>query len=176
MSKTYTDEHITCNIEISECSKYVNLSGKINNPGSYSTMEIIAPNPVIKMTSYSGTGLPYSCIDQALEGTKNKMNATNDGVFSGVFTYPNSYYTSDMKVEVKPSIFVQLISKNESVKSSVFRIELPDPYPLRTLIYRPGYYKGTSFYHDKEYVLPISTAEKTMMNLRYAKVKYDIAN
>lgn len=174
MAKTYTDQYITCNIQLSRCNKYVNLNGKINSPENYSVMELIAPNPVIKMTSYSGTGLPYSCIDHALEGTKNKMYPTKDGIFSGVFTYPNSYYTADMKIEVKPSIFVQLVGLHESIKTIVLRIELPDPYPLRTLVHRPGFYKGPSYCHDKEYMLPITTAEKTMLYMSGAKIKYDI--
>lgn len=176
MANTYTDQYVTCNIEISTCSKYLRLNGKINNPENYSYMEIIAPNPVIKMTSYSGTGLPYSCIDQALEGTKNKIIPTKDGFFNGIFTYPNAYYTADMKVLVKPSIFVQLNNIISDKAPIIVRIELPQPYPLRTLIDRENYYKGPEFYQNKEYILPITTAEKTMMYLSGAKIKYGISS
>jgi hypothetical protein len=172
MNKQYNDQYVNCNIEISKCYRTLTITGNVYSPEKYTEMEIIAPNPPPYMTSYSGTGLPYSCLNQALEGTKNKLYVKKDGFFKATFSYPNSYYSSDMTVKVKPSIFFNL--KNVTNPDFV-RIELPDPYQLRSLIYRRGYYSGPIFYDKKEEVVPMGTAYQTMMNIKEAKTKYDIA-
>ena len=174
MNIPYEDEHVSIQMNIDSCYKTVGINGIIRSPELYSSMQIIAANPAALITSYAGSGLPFGSLDEAFSGTKNITYATSDGVFFANFKYPNSYYTWDAWTKVKPSIFVNLTSKNPTTKNVLVCIGMPDPFPLRTLNYRQGFYKGPIFDSYKEDVVPIAGAQATMINIANAKVKYDI--
>jgi hypothetical protein len=140
-------------------------------------MKITAANPAALITSYAGSALPFGSIDDAFSGTKNITYATRDGIFYANFKYPNSYYTSDASIKVKPSIFFNLTvnKNNNNNKDVLICVGMPDPFPLRTLNYRKNFYNGPIFHSYKEEVIPIAGAQETMINIANAKVKYDIA-
>jgi hypothetical protein len=176
MNIPYDDEYVSFKMIIDECYKNVEISGIVRSPENYSSMQIIAANPAALITAYAGSGLPFGSIEDAFSGTKNVTYATRDGVFHAKFKYPNSYYTSDAWTKVKPSIFFNLIGTNPTGDGNVLVcVPMHDPFPLRTLNYRPGFYKGPIFDSYKEEVIPIGSAQSTMINIAAAKIKFDIA-
>ena len=165
MSNTY-ELHI--HVEKGE----VYISGTISDLSSWDKVLIIAANPIDRMTTYAGSGLPFPCQDVAFDQTPNIVTVTEPNV-SIVFAYPNSYYTYDNWTKVPPSIF--LVKTHHQKMPSIERYTLPDPLVLRTLNYRKGYYAGPSFYSQKETIIPMGTAESYIYNMTRAKAVHDIA-
>jgi hypothetical protein len=152
----------------------VAIRGQVINPGYYSSMEIYAAAPINRITSYSGSGLPFTCAAMAFEGSPNYAVIPSSGVIDVQFLYPNGFNSQDAFTKVPPSIFLKLVPSNGTEPVRVSH-HLEDPLPLKTLGYRPNHAQGPLFYAYKYKVLPIETAEKTMINYSAAKVQYDIA-
>ena len=53
----FTNEFISCAISINGLN--VNIKGTLNNPSLYKKKFVIAPTPSNKITSYSGSSLPF---------------------------------------------------------------------------------------------------------------------
>lgn len=166
----FKNEHVDCVVEVS--GHFLKISGAVNVPSQFTTMTMMAANPVDRMTSYSGSGLPFPCPDIAFENTPNTLEIDRNGSFSTVFTYPNSYYTNDQMQRVPPSIFF-ILGRN-GADPVIVRFALDDVLPLRTLTHRPGR-TGPEFYAKKEDLIAPQTAEGVMRALKACKYKYDIA-
>jgi hypothetical protein len=167
---SYKNEYISC---VVDTTNNVQISGSVLSPSEFSYMELVAPCPMNRMTSYSGSGLPFPCPMVAFDNTPNKFIIPNTGLFDVTFSYPNSYYTNDNFEKIPPSIFFKLYSRsgNEPV---VVRIGLNDLAPLRSLTHREGR-TGPEFYSRKEDLIPPMTAEGVMRTLKDYKAKYAIA-
>jgi hypothetical protein len=152
----------------------VHIVGSVTNFGDYSSVTVMAANPIDRMTTYTGSGLPFPCQDMAFEGTPNIVEL-KQAAFNIVFKYPNSYYTYDNWTKVPPSIFVVLKPVDPSKPTLIHRHSIPDQLPLRTLNRRPGHYKGPGFLARKEYLVPMGGAEDVMRAMAMAKPRYDIA-
>lgn len=157
---------VQCNVQVLGKCEGIRIKGTVLNRNNYDTVMILAPNPIDKRSSYSGTGLPFPCADVAFEGSPNMKEIDMSGVFDVDFSYPNSYYTVANKKKVISSIFF-ILDKVEGGKEFV-RFELRDMYPLRTLVNRESR-TGPEFYSEKYDVLPVDTAEAIMK--MYAKIK-----
>jgi hypothetical protein len=172
---SFQNAHVNCVIQ--ELPDHeLRLSGIVLNPSKYKRIEVIASNPIDRMTNYSGSGLPFPSGAVAFEATPNWINIdpASDGHFDGVFKYPNSYYTQDAKTKIKPSVFVILTPA--SGDPTFVRLELPDPLPIRTLTYREGRDAlGPSFYTIKDDIIGVRTAEETMRRLAAAKMERGLA-
>ena len=162
----FKNDLVMCKVEFLENCSGIRIIGNIPNRDIYSKVMLIAPNPIDKMSSYSGTGLPYPCADVAFESSKNTHEINVTGSFNAKFSYPNSYYTVANKVKVISSIFF-ILEKRNGEKEFV-RFELKDMYPLRTLVNRESR-SGPEFYSEKYNILPVDTAEAIMKE--YAKIK-----
>jgi hypothetical protein len=167
----FNNEFIRCNVQILENCSHIKITGTIKNRGLYSNVLLIAANPIDRMGSYSGTGLPFPCADVAFEGTSNSQVIHSDTV-NATFTYPNSYYTVAIKKKLVSSIFFVL--ETHDGKTQVVRFELKDLYPLRTLVNRESR-TGPEFYATKYEILPVDTAEIIMKEYAKAKVSHNIA-
>lgn len=173
MSYTFNNEHINIVAEIKDHDLHIH--GKVNNPINYSRMELLAPNPIGRNMSYSGSGLPYPCPTIAFDESPNYFLIPEKGEFAHViFKYPNSYYTVDGKTKIPPSIFVTLHPKNGE-KNIHIRFELQDVLPLRTLTHRPHHNTGPLFYSVKEQLIEIQGAEGTARTYASYKSQYDLA-
>lgn len=175
----FGNNHVTCTVTITD-PQTILVEGKITNPSSYKSMEVMAPHPIDRRTSYHGSGLPFPCPPVALENTPNRAFPKEDGRFSAVFAYPNSYYTFDGFTKVKPSIFFTLIPKQGTDADAVYvRFELPEDPALflRTLTHRPGRQEGPAFYDKKDTLMdPIPrSAEHVMRTIKQYKAAHDIA-
>jgi hypothetical protein len=153
----------------------VSVHGQVVNPSLFSKMEVYAPHPINRMTSYTGSGLPFPCAAVAFDNTPSYLQIPKEGNFNTVFQYPNGFLTQDATNKVAPSVFVKLTYANPAIQPVIIRHGLDDPLPLRTLVDRPNHKLGPIFYSAKEDVVPIASAEQTMRNIAIAKVKYGIA-
>lgn len=170
----FDDEYVTCSVNFSPKYEYVYIQGQIKNPSAYSRIMIIAPNPIDRMTNYSGSGLPFPCSEIAFENTPNKyiISPLSNGNFDVTFRYPNSFYLPNGVDKLKSPIYFVLYLPNSDVNYT--RFELHDLCVLRTLTHRSAR-KGPEFYGAKDYVLPIANAETVMREYARAKVEHDIA-
>ena len=167
----FSDEYTSFNITYNNDYSLLNIVGSIKNNLLYSNITLIAPNPIDRMTNYSGSGLPFPNYEIAFENTPNIHKIDSSGVFNVSFKYPNSFYMPDGLNKIKPSIFF-VFTSNENV---AFRLqyELHDINALRTLVNRASR-KNPEFYGAKDYILPIDTAEKVMYAYSRAKIENDI--
>lgn len=168
----FDDEFVTCSVSFSPKYEYIYIRGNIKNPSMYDKMMLIAPNPIDRMSNYSGSGLPFPCSEIAFENTPNKYFIQNDGSFNATFKYPNSFYLPNGIDKLKSPIYFVLYLPNSNVHYTKF--ELHDLCVLRTLTHRSAR-TGPEFYGAKDYILPVANAEIVMREYARAKVEHDIA-
>jgi len=168
---TYKNEYVQCDVEFL-MSGNIRITGRVANPTSFVQMSIFAAKQVDRMMNYSGSGLPFPCAAVAFDNSPNNKVIDKSGLIDAEFKYPNGYYLSDAKEKVPPSIFISLTEPGK--KPFYVHFKLPDPLPLRTLGYRPNH-QGPLYYAMKEGLVPIASAQDTMMNYAAAKVMYDLA-
>ena len=116
-------------------------NGTLRISGSYyglpaDKVELYAANPIQRMMSYMGSGMPFANVKMAFENSPNYYQVTSHSNFSTVFWYPNSYYSDDGWVKVAPSIFIR-IQSDALTKPMFYQMTLPDPFQLRTMSHRP---------------------------------------
>ena len=163
--KKVDNEYINCIVEKKNNNK-IKISGFIKNYMNYSKMAIMAPNPIDKITSFSGKGLPFPCELIAFENTPNFEIINSTGRIDVLFDYPNSYYTPNGYTKIISPIIISLDGKK-------IIIQLNDLCPLKTL--RDRSRGDPNFYGMRELILPVGTAEEVMNNYAYAKLHYNIA-
>jgi hypothetical protein len=167
----FSDEYTSFNVVYSKDYSLINIKGSVKNRIIYNNIIIIAPNPIDRMSNYSGSGLPFPNYEIAFENTPNIHDVDSSGVFDISFKYPNSFYIPDGINKVKPSIFFIFTDNNDN--SFRIQYELHDINALRTLVNRSSR-KNPEFYGAKDYILPIDTAEKVMYAYSRAKIENDI--
>ena len=167
----FSDEYTDFSVVYSKDYSSINIKGSIKNKIIYNNIIIIAPNPIDRMSNYSGSGLPFPNYEIAFENTPNIHTIDSSGIFNISFKYPNSFYIPDGINKVKPSIFFIFTDNNDN--SFRLQYELHDINALRTLVNRRSR-KNPEFYGAKDYILPIDTAEKVMYAYSRAKIENDI--
>ena len=167
----FSDEYTDFNVVYSKDYSLINIKGSLKNKVIYNNVIIIAPNPIDRMSNYSGSGLPFPNYEIAFENTPNIHTIDSSGVFDISFKYPNSFYIPDGINKIKPSIFFIFTDNNDN--SFRLQYELHDINALRTLVNRSSR-KNPEFYGAKDYILPIDTAEKVMYAYSRAKIEHDI--
>lgn len=176
MSYRFDNEFIECVVTILDENATLELKGHVKQMGMAHEVILMAPNPIDRMTNYTGSALPFPCATVAFENTPNYVKITEpSGTFQTKFSYPNGYYTTDAHTKIAPSIFLKFYWKEEGKAPTIVRLPLQDRFPLRTLNYRPGHAKGPHYYAVKSDIIGIRGAEATMRALIMAKVNYDVA-
>jgi hypothetical protein len=170
----FNDEYTGFTVIHSTDLSSLKITGSIKNINLYNNVLIIAPNPIDRMTNYSGSGLPFPNHEIAFDNTPNIHHVDSSGLFDIYFKYPNSFYMPDGLNKIKPSIFFIFTSGSGGDNIS-FRLqyELHDINALRTLVNRASR-KNPEFYGARDYILPIDTAEKVMYAYSRAKIENDI--
>lgn len=139
-------------------------------------MQLLAAHPIQRMTSYSGSGLPFACPNMAFHNTPNNVSITGNGAFDVFFSYPNSYYTNDGLQRIPPSLFFVLVPAEGDPDTVQFKLDEEDPLQLRSLTHRPGRSQGPWFYQAKDEVLGVPvTAEHVMRAYKEYKLRLDYA-
>lgn len=167
----FKNEHVACSVQPE--GHLLHITGNVLNPSLYSRINLCAANPIDRMTSYSGSGMPFPCPNIAFDNSPNTYEIDTTGAFSTTFVYPNSYYTNDAMEKVPPSIFF-ILYKNNGEDNVYVRFGLEDPLPVRTLTHRAGRV-GPEFYTLKDELIAPQTAEGVMRSLKALKYKYALA-
>lgn len=162
-SKFFSDDYVTLRVEVN--GRKVEVNGNLNNPAKYKKKVVTAPNPPDIRNSYSGTALPFPCEEIAFENTIN-YKEIDSGHINVTFDFPNSYYAPGGVSKIKSPIMIIIDDKK-------LIYELDDICPLKTL--RDRVRGNPSFYALKEILLPVATAEDTMLNYSIAKSRFNIA-
>lgn len=175
---TYKNEHVSCDVRfLDDMQGDIRITGALVDPTSlvHGRCIIFAASPIDRMTNYTGSGSPFPCAAIAFDNSPNKHVIDPDGMFDVVFKYPNGYYKSEAFVKIPPSIFFSLVRRGDHDPFFV-QFTLPDPLPLRTLGYRSSRSElGPLYYSAKEQLLPIASAQDTMLQYADAKSRYNIA-
>ena len=166
----FEDEYVKLNITFNPDYSKVYIAGVMKKDELYDSVILIAPNPIDRMSNYSGSGLPFPNHVIAFENTPNLLNITNLKVFNAVFKYPNSFYMPNGNTKIISSIFIDFVVNNAKIR---LKYELHDINALRTLVNRDSR-TGPEFYAAKDYLLPIDTAENVLYAYSKAKVENDI--
>ena len=126
---------VSCSVSFENDYKYLTIIGNVKNPMLYKQMLMLAPNPIDRMTNYSGSGLPFPCAEIAFDNTPNRHIINNSGSFSMKFKYPNSYYAQDGCTKILPSIFFILDtgSKKEYIRFENSHFFLLSPLDFKLL-------------------------------------------
>lgn len=167
----FNDDHAIFNVIFSENHLKIKIIGNVKNVGMYKKVVVMAPNPIDRMSNYTGSGLPFPNNEIAFENTPNIVDVSNSGVINTVFSYPNSFYMPDGMNKIISSIFIVFTENNGNVFQKYYKLH--DMNVLRTLVNRTAR-KGPEFYAAKDYILPIATAENVMYAYAKAKIEYDI--
>ncbi len=177
MSYSFDNEFVQCTVTIrDDLSAKMSVKGHVKQMAASREVVVSAANPMDRMTNYTGSGMPFPCQQIAFENTPNYARITEpSGSFDLEFSYPNSYYTTDAYTKIEPSVFVTLYWKDATKDKMVVRLPLVDRAPLRTLSYRPNFYKGPEYYAVKTDIVGVRGAEATMRAIAEAKVQYGIA-
>tara|TARA_B100000795_G_C22805557_1_gene444638 strand:- start:4367 stop:4879 length:513 start_codon:yes stop_codon:yes gene_type:complete len=168
----FDDQHIYLNITFYKDYSKIKLIGNVKNSGQYKNILLMAPNPIDRMSNYSGSGLPFPNNEIAFQNTPNKIDITGTGVINTEFQYPNSFYMPDGINKIVSSVFLQLTDNNNNVFHLYYKLH--DINSLRTLVNRNSR-TGPEFYGAKDYLLPIGTAENVMRAYANIKIENDIA-
>jgi len=166
----FEDEYVKLNVTFNSHYSNVNIAGVMKKDEKYDSVILIAPNPIDRMSNYSGSGLPFPNHVIAFENTPNNKNITNLKVFNTVFKYPNSFYMPNGTTKIISSIFIDFTINNRTIR---LKYELHDINALRTLVNRSSR-TGPEFYAAKDYLLPIDTAENVLYAYAKAKIENDI--
>lgn len=167
---SFRNDYVDCDVIVA--GRQVRISGNVRVPSAYTKVVVKAPNPIDRMMSYTGSGLPFACPNMAFDNTPNHAVINESGGFDVVFSYPNSYYTSmGPSQRVPPSIFFTL--ERETEQPINVRVGLEDELPLKTLTHRPG--RDAPEFYGREHIIPPQSAEGVMRSLAYAKSVYNIA-
>tara|TARA_B100001123_G_C14989099_1_gene898846 strand:+ start:127 stop:774 length:648 start_codon:yes stop_codon:yes gene_type:complete len=113
--------------------------------------------------SFSGSGLPFPNETIAYENTKNQGSLPIvDLNFSLNMLKPNSYYTNQGKVLVKPHVNIMFMTGDNKPLGTIYKIDIDNYIPYRTLSMER---KNVMFYHNA--LLPIRTQEEIIRDSAY---------
>ena len=145
------------------------LYGKINNTildhlKKYKVyLKYWAANSPNISASFSGSGLPFPNEEIAYENSKNQGNLEIYNLnFSLNFLKPNSYYTNQGKVLVRPHVNFMFITGDDTPIGGVYKIELDNFIPYRTL---SMVRKNVMFYNNSN--LPVRGQEQILRDSGY---------
>lgn len=180
----YDNEYLSCILHIisptgtgtaieSGVLPRIHIRGTIKNRSAYSKVFLLAPNPPMSMTNYSGSGLPYSCASQAFENTPSKQEIPN-ATFETTILYPNSYYAVGASERIPPSVFFGFVPQSSNTPTYI-RFEVPDLLPLRTLTHRSSR-KGPEFYANKATIIGVPDSQEALLReIGYVKSQHGVA-
>tara|TARA_Y100000590_G_scaffold470096_1_gene661945 strand:+ start:2290 stop:2835 length:546 start_codon:yes stop_codon:yes gene_type:complete len=128
------------------------------------TLMYWAAAPPDYLSSFTGSGLPFSSPEQAFDNTPNKgiVHLNDDGSFSFTIHYPNAYYIHLGTTYVSPRIMFQLCSRNHSNRTQHQVIVLDDGIPFRRLTH-----KKKINLHTED--LPVRNQESIIRDKQYPK-------
>ena len=150
-------------------TKYVVVTGSVNeilkgiNMANALNVKYWAASCPTCGYSFTGSCLPFPNEDVAYENTPNQGTIEiYDINFSLKFIKPNSYYTNQGKVLVKPHVNIMFMTGDNKPLGTIYKIDIDNYIPYRTLSMER---KNVMFYHNAP--LPIRTQEEIIRDSAY---------
>ncbi len=173
-AKSYYKGQYGCNgVTINKGDGDYTVRGRVESKTASPTIIFWAANPPTYNNSYSGSGLPYPDPKTAYENSVNKGAVIAEGgQFEFKIHYPNSYYTGLGSVLVPPHVNFKVCEPGS--KDKVYKINLGESIPYRTLTYPPSR-KSPMFYEGKN-TRPVLSQEKLLKRSAYPKTNHTPAN
>lgn len=126
-----------------------------------------AANSPESRSSFSGSGLPFPNETIAYQNTNNQGNyELINPNFSLNMIKPNSYYTNQGKVLVKPHVNIMFMTADNKPLGKVYKVDIDDYIPYRTL---SMVRKDVMFYNNTQ--LPMRTQEQILQDSAYPEKK-----
>lgn len=141
----------------------VKISGKVNENVKDNILTFSAAAPADRMTSFSGSGLPFPNAQMAFDNSKNigSIKISSDNTFSLEMYTPNSYYVG-MTHKIPPTVYFKY---NNGYKNKNISLKLFDGIPYRSLTY-PEQRKDVAFYSSL-WALPVRGQEEILRSSGY---------
>lgn len=163
----FSNSYVT--LQVTDQDDQLTIHGKVVNPSDYKFIELSAPNPIDRMTNYSGSGLPFPNPTIAFENTPNYYIVPPSGEVHTVFSRPNSYYGQETQKKIKPSLFVTLYPNN-NLEPIFVHFEMDDVLPLKTVYYREDR-TDPEFYERKADIFDVMSQYDILVNTEFVKIK-----
>lgn len=99
----------------------VTVNGKVSPLPDSMSIDWVAASPPDRITSFSGSGIPFASEQQAFEGAAQSGVAcvSETGHFSVAIIAPNSYHVNSSEVPLSPRLFVFWKSNRVAHKMSI---------------------------------------------------------
>ena len=191
----YRDTHICKNFKVSDYQLSQNSSVKVQQPiygnesdivtisgtspygVSSSYVKYFASAPADHLQNFTGSGLPFTTPEQALEGTPNKgVVKLEGGSYKFKIRMPNSYYKDMGNTMVVPQVNLVFTDNNGNQIGKVYKIKVGSPIPYRSLIWNEQGYrkKGVMGYVNNN--LQMRTQYQILVENGYPKNGKQAAN
>lgn len=144
------------------------VEGMFKKPMQNKRISYIAASPPDLRASYTGSALPFTSPDMALQGTPNRGTVQLDSAnaFKITLLMPNSYYAGHGTVLVPPTLY--LVCDDDVT----IPIKLEDSIPFRTLTY-PQARTSAMFYNT---TLPVRSQEQILRDSAYPQDSFKTPN
>lgn len=138
----------------------ITIEGVFKSPLKSKKVSYVAAAPPDLRASYTGSALPFTSPEMALQGTPNHGNIQLDSKngFKITLKMPNSYYAGHGSVLVPPTIYLTCEGDANTIP-----IKLNEPIPFRTLTY-PNTRTSAMFYNVS---LPVRSQEQILRDSAY---------
>lgn len=160
----------TCKGQITFHNRHdITIEGTIDGTVRGGIIKYEAANPMDRLSSFSGSGLPFVNYQQAFDNTPNsgEMELSINNSFSVDILMPNSYYIGLGTVLVHPTLFIKY---NNGDNEIVLPIKVNNPVPYRSLTYpmstNHASRKNSLFYKGMK-DLPVRTQEQILRDSGY---------
>lgn len=168
-TKTFENEHLKCTIDFEDDSLKLSINGKFKQPvvdaaaDDAPHIEFVGAAPPNKMTSTSGSHLPFSSAEQAYFNTPNRGTAKIvDGArFQLDVWLPNAYYVECGTIYIPPTIFIKF------GKDKYANITILDEIPFKTLTYHPLRKKHHVWLYSTQFSLPVRSQNSILYSSAY---------
>lgn len=127
------------------------------------TIHYVAAAPADMRASYTGSGLPFTSPEMALQGSPNfgSVYLNDSKTFKISLKMPNSYYAGHGSVIIPPTLYL-IYHDNANTEKNI-AIVLRNSIPFRTLTY-PNLRKSAMFYDVRQ---PVRSQESILRASAY---------
>ena len=159
-----------CQITSDRCKQITSLHIRMKASIDDRKLTFKAANPADRRASYSGSGLPFSSPEMAMQNTPNMgvLELDSQNTCNLSISTPNSYYAALGTVLIPPTVY--LFFKINNVEYTL-PVKVDDPIPLRTLTYDVR--RVQSMFYDNIHRLPVRSQEQVLRDSEYSMIHYD---
>jgi len=153
-------------VDVTDIQPGRGITVRVGSLGAARRVRVYTARPLHRGYSYAGSAMPLPDFAAATEDTPNTLvvDASTPGDRRAArFAWPSTFYDS-VKSLVPPTVYAEAEYPGGRVRHFVVR-RLPNPYPLRTLEYRPEFPRKRGMF-QKERVDATGYVDAHAANLR----------